>query len=107
MQSLTVCGLGGDDCSRTSKSLHENWIKRQIQVQQQAFHHVSNDPDCLKVGSVDKEKLPESRGQTRGRRSSLEALKVHVFTERPAAEKKKSQWIPEPICQVDHREGAG
>jgi hypothetical protein len=37
----------------------------------------------------------------------LEALKVHVFIERPAAEKKKSQWIPEPIHQVVHREATG
>jgi hypothetical protein len=32
---------------------------------QQALPHVSGDPDHLKVGSVDEEKLPESRGQTR------------------------------------------
>jgi hypothetical protein len=29
---------------------------------QQAIHHVSNDLGCLKVGSVNKEKQPKSRG---------------------------------------------
>jgi hypothetical protein len=76
------------------QSPHESWIKRQIQAQQQAFHHVSDDPDCLKVGSIDKEKLPESRGQTRGRRSSLEALKVHVFIEKPAGNASQQEEEP-------------
>jgi hypothetical protein len=34
-------------------------------------------------------------------------LKRRIFIERPAAEKKKSQWIPELINQVSHREAAG
>jgi hypothetical protein len=63
-------------------------------VQQQAFHHVSDDPDHLKVGSIDKEKLPESRGQTRGRRSSLEALKVRAFIEKPAGDASQQEEEP-------------
>jgi hypothetical protein len=45
--------------------------------------------------------------RTRGRRSSSEALKRHVFIERPAAEKKKIEQITELINQVSHREAAG
>jgi hypothetical protein len=65
-----------------AQSPHGSWIKQWIQAQWQAFHHVSNDLDYLKVGSVDEGKLPESREQTRGCRSSLAALKSHLFAER-------------------------
>jgi hypothetical protein len=68
------------------QSPHEILEQSTDAAPQQAIHHVSNDLDCLKVGSIDKEKLPESRGQTRGRRSSLEALKAHVFIEKPASD---------------------
>jgi hypothetical protein len=48
----------------------------------QAIQHVSNDL----VGSVNEEKLPESRGATRSSGSSLGALKSHLLAERT------SQW---------------
>jgi hypothetical protein len=54
----------------------------QLQVQWQAFNQVSNDLDHLKVGSIDEEKLPESREQTRSCASSLGALKSRLFAER-------------------------
>jgi hypothetical protein len=54
-------------------------------VQWQAFHHVSNGPDGLKVSHVDEEKQAESRGATGSSGSSLEALKVHAFIEKPIA----------------------